>query len=87
LEITGEIMTVFERLQDVASQVFGAKLEEVTLESNLIDDLGADSLDWAEMVIETEEEFNITIDEDEFKKLYTIGDIINYLKENGIEDK
>ncbi|MCK9458174.1 MAG: acyl carrier protein [Proteobacteria bacterium] len=80
-------MTVFERLQDVASQVFGAKLEEVTLESNLIDDLGADSLDWAEMVIETEEEFNITIDEDEFKKLYTIGDIINYLKENGIEDK
>jgi acyl carrier protein len=53
----------------------------------LIDDLGADSLDWAEMVIETEEEFNITIDEDEFKKLYTIGDIINYLKENGIEDK
>ena len=80
-------MTVFERLQDVASQVFGAKLEEVTLESNLIDDLGADSLDWAEMIMETEEEFNVTISEDDFKKLYTIGDIINYLKTLGIEDK
>ena len=76
-------MTIFERVQDVACQVFAAKPEEVTLATNLIENLGADSLDWMEMVMECEEEFDVTIPDTAYQKFKTIGDIVSYLEEKG----
>ena len=78
--------TAFERLQEVTAQVLAVKKEEVTLESTL-NSLGADSLDTAELLMETETEFDIKISDDDFKKWITFGDMLNFLKEKGIKDE
>ena len=55
--------------------------EDVNLDSNLINDLGADSLDSIELVLAFEEAFEIEINEDEAEKLVTVGDVVNFLAE------
>jgi acyl carrier protein len=54
--------------------------EEVTLESSIIEDLKADSLDVVELVMELEDEFDITIPDDDYEKLRTVGDAIRYIE-------
>ena len=56
--------------------------EEVKLESKLIEDLGADSLDLIELVMSCEDEFGITLPDEEIAKFKTVGDIVNYLSKN-----
>ncbi len=58
----------------------GIEEGEVKEESNFIDDLGADSLDTVELVMDLEEQFNITIPEEEQEKLSTVQDAIDYLE-------
>ena len=54
----------------------------ITMDTNLIDDLNADSLDAFDIIVEIEEEFDITVDEDVVENIKTVGDIINYLEEH-----
>lgn len=56
-------------------------IEECTLESDLIDEIGMDSLDVVEFVMAIEEEFNIMIDDEAVEKMKTVGDIVTGLKE------
>ena len=58
----------------------GKKEEEVKLTSNLIEDLGADSLDVVEMIMDLEDEFGITLPDEEVSNMKTIQDVINYIK-------
>ncbi len=55
--------------------------ETVTLESRLIEDLKADSLDVVAMIMEVEQEFDIQIPDEDMLTLRTVGDIVNYLKD------
>ena len=55
---------------------------DVSMESHFIDDLGADSLDTVELVLELEEHFNIEIPDDVASTLFTVGDVHNYLEAN-----
>lgn len=73
---------MFEKLRDLIVENLGVSEEEVTKEANLIDDLGADSLDAVELSMAIEDEFGVAIVDEEFQKLATVGDILKAIEEN-----
>lgn len=60
----------------------GVEESEITMESNFTNDLGADSLDTVELIMEFEKEFNIAIPDDQAEKIATVGDAVKYIEEN-----
>ena len=64
----------FERFKRCAVDVLSVEADQVTLEARFAEDLDADSLDLVELVMELEEEFDITVEEEELQELPTIGD-------------
>jgi acyl carrier protein len=72
---------VEEKVIGIVSEQLGVPKEEVKLESSIIEDLKADSLDVVELVMELEDEFDITIPDDDYEKLKTVGDAIKYIDE------
>jgi acyl carrier protein len=76
-------------MSDVASRVkaiivdkLGVDETEVTPEASFTNDLGADSLDTVELIMEFEKEFNIAIPDDQAENIGTVGDAISYIEEN-----
>ncbi len=70
-----------EKVKDIIEKEFGVEREKLTNEASFIEDLGADSLDIVELVMEFEKEFNIDIPDEDAEKLRTVGDALGYLKE------
>lgn len=60
----------------------GVEESEVTMEASFTNDLGADSLDTVELIMEFEKEFNIAIPDDHAENIATVGDAVNYITEN-----
>ena len=60
----------------------GVEEGEVTLEANFTNDLGADSLDTVELIMEFEKEFNIAIPDEEAEKIQTVGNAVSYIESN-----
>ncbi len=84
-------MDVFERVRKIVCEKLGVSEEEVHPETSFIDDLNADSLDLVELMMAIEEEFSqgekkIEIPDEEAEKLKTVQDVVDYLKNLGIED-
>ena len=77
---------MFEKMRDIIAQQLGIDSAEVTMESSFKDDLGADSLDLFELVMNLEEEYGLEIATEDLSALHTVGDVITYLKEHGIEE-
>jgi acyl carrier protein len=75
-------MEEFERVKSVIVDQLGVDEESVTLEASFVDDLGADSLDIVELIMGLETEFDIEIPDDQAEKISTVGDAVNYIKEN-----
>lgn len=75
-------MSKFEKIKEILLENLGCEEEDIKLESNLIDDLGADSLDIVELSLALEENFDITVKDEDFEKLQTVGAIIEYLESN-----
>ena len=75
-------MDIFERVKKVLVNNLGCSEEEINLESNLIEDLEADSLDIVELILALEEEFGLTIEDEEAENLQNVGEIVNYIKES-----
>lgn len=73
---------IFEKVQEKVAEQLGIEAEEVTQESSFIVDLGADSLDIVELLMALEEEFDIEIPDEEAEKLSTVGDVVEYIKNN-----
>ena len=71
---------MFEKIRDIIVEQLGVDAEEVTRESSIIDDLGADSLDIVELVMAFEDEFGVEIPDEAAEKIATVGDIISYLE-------
>ncbi|MCQ2387402.1 MAG: acyl carrier protein [Clostridia bacterium] len=65
-----------DKIKEQIAKQLDKKIEEVTEEKELVKDLGADSLDSVEMIMNLEDEFNITIPEDEISNIKTVGDVI-----------
>ena len=68
-----------EKVKDSIVTELGVEREKLTDDASFIDDLGADSLDIVELVMEFEKEFNIDIPDEDAEKLRTVGDAIAYL--------
>ncbi len=73
---------IFEKVQEKVADQLGVDADDVTTESSFIDDLGADSLDIVELLMALEEEFDIEIPDEEAEKLATVGDVVDYIKNN-----
>ncbi|MEH7387040.1 acyl carrier protein [Bacillus sp. JJ1521] len=71
---------VLERVTKIVIDRLGVEESAVTLEASFKDDLGADSLDVVELVMELEDEFDMEISDDEAEKISTVGDAVNYIK-------
>lgn len=73
-------MTTFEKVKKIVAEKLNVKEENVTETSTFVNDLGADSLDVVEFVMEVEKEFDITIPDEEAAKLNTVGDAVKYIE-------
>ncbi|MCH1623815.1 acyl carrier protein [Fredinandcohnia quinoae] len=71
---------VLERVTKIVVDRLGVEESAVKLEASFKDDLGADSLDVVELVMELEDEFDMEISDDEAEKISTVGDAVNYIK-------
>lgn len=73
---------VFEKIKEIIVEQLGVAETSVTMEASFIDDLGADSLDIVELVMALEEEFDLEIPDSDAEKVVTVGDVVEYIKEN-----
>ena len=73
---------ILEKVKAIIVEQLGVTDTSVTMEASFIDDLGADSLDIVELVMAIEEEFDIEIPDTDAEKVVTVGDVVDYIKEN-----
>ncbi len=73
---------VFEKVKSIIVEQLGVADTSVEMDSSFIDDLGADSLDIVELVMALEEEFDLEIPDADAEKVVTVGDVVDYIKEN-----
>ena len=73
---------VFEKVKAIIVEQLGVVESSVEMEASFIDDLGADSLDIVELVMALEEEFDIEIPDADAEKVVTVGDVVEYIKDN-----
>lgn len=70
---------MFEKVKSIIAEKLNVDAEEITLESSIIDDLGADSIDLIELIMNLEEEYGISIADEEAVKLKTVGDVVDFV--------
>ncbi len=76
-------MTLEEKVISIIMEQLDVTREECVVEASFIDDLGADSLDLVELIMEMEETFDVQIADNELEKIRTIKDVLDYLKNKG----
>lgn len=73
---------ILEKVKEVIVEQLGVEDEVIKPDTSFIDDLGADSLDIVELIMALEEEFDLQIPDSEAEKIATVGDVIEYIKNN-----
>lgn len=73
---------VFDKVKDLISEQLDVKADEITEDSSIQDDLGADSLDVVDLVMAIEDEFSVEIPEDQVENIKTVGDIVKFIEDN-----
>ena len=71
---------VFEKVREILCDQLDVEEDSVTMNSAIVDDLGADSLDIVDLVMTLEEEFDIEIPDEEAENVKTVGDIVKYIE-------
>ncbi len=74
-----DVQAIEKRVVDIISEQMGADKAEITRETSFINDLNADSLDTVELVMEFEDEFDLSIPDEEAEKIQTVGAAIDYI--------
>ena len=75
-----------EKMKSIIATQLNIDESEITLESSFKDDLNADSLDLFEMVMALEDNYGVEIPSEDLEKLLTVGDVVNYLKDKGVDN-
>ncbi|EJY55862.1 acyl carrier protein [Alicyclobacillus sacchari] len=73
---------VFERVKKIIVDRLSVDEDKVTLDATFKDDLGADSLDIVELIMELEDEFDLEISDEDAEKISTVGDVVTYITEH-----
>ena len=74
--------SIEERLKEIIIKQFGEGEKTVTIETSFVNDLGADSLDVVELVMELEDEFDVSIPDEDAEKMQTVGDAVKFINEH-----
>ena len=74
-----------ENMREIIAEQLNVDVSEITLETSFKDDLGADSLDLVELVMALEDQYDIELPADELSNIVTVEDVINYLRDKGVE--
>ncbi|MBQ1284340.1 MAG: acyl carrier protein [Clostridia bacterium] len=72
---------VFEKIREILCDQLDLNEDDVTMSSNLLDDLGADSLDMVDLVMTIEDEFELDVEDEDVENIKTVGDIVHYIEE------
>lgn len=73
---------VFEKIKSILAEQLDADEDDMTLDTNIAKDLGADSLDVVELLMSIEDEFDVEIPDEEIENIKTIGDLTEYIQSN-----
>jgi len=73
---------IFEKVRDILMEQLDVEESLITMDSVILDDLGADSLDIVDLVMTLEDEFDIEIPDEEIENIKTVGDIVRYIEEH-----
>ena len=73
---------VFEKLREIISTQLDIEEERITLDTNLTEDLEADSLDLVEVIMSIEDEFGLEIPDDKLDNFKTVADVVDYIESN-----
>lgn len=73
---------VLDKMKDILVEQLECDPEDITMESLLIDDLGADSLDAIDIVMSVEDTFKVEVPDEIIEKIETVGDIVNYIEDH-----
>ncbi|HOO22555.1 MAG TPA: acyl carrier protein [Clostridia bacterium] len=71
---------VFEKVKILLSEQFSVNPESITLDSDLVKDLGADSLDLVQLLITMEKEFGVVFDDEQIQSVKTVEDVVNFIE-------
>lgn len=71
---------IFEKVKSIIAEQLEVDEDKITMDSNIQDDLGADSLDIVDLVMSFEEEFDMEIPDDQVENIKTVGDVVNYVE-------
>ena len=71
---------MFEKIKNLLVEELSVKEEDITMSAELVNDLGINSLELADLVLLCEEKFDIEIDDENLHKLVTVGDVVTYLE-------
>ena len=73
---------VEDKVKEIITKQIGVKNEQITKETSFINDLGADSLDTVELIMEFEDAFDMNIPDEDAEKIRTVGDAVKYIEEH-----
>jgi acyl carrier protein len=73
---------VFEKVKVILSEQFDVEEDSITADTNIADDLGADSLDVVDLLMSIEDEFEIEIPDEEVENLKTVGELVKYIEDH-----
>jgi len=71
---------VFDKIKSIVAEHLGKEEADIKMETNFVDDLGADSLDLFQIISELEEAFDMEFAQEESEKIATVGDAVNYIE-------
>ena len=71
---------MFEKIQGMLAESLNLPLEKITLDSKIVEDLGADSLDAVELISRLEDEYNVTVEDEDVENMVTVGDLVNMVE-------
>ena len=74
--------SVFERLQKILAEQFEIDEDDITLNSDIVDDLGADSPDFVDLVMTIEDEFEIEVPDEAIEEIRTVDDAVKYIEDH-----
>ena len=73
---------VFEKIKAILCEQLDVEEDQVTMDSSITEDLGADSLDVVDLVMSLEDEFDVEVPDDKVENIKSVGDIVKYIEEN-----